>query len=532
MVDGRDLEERNTAKRAEILGLNYLDTRSLARRPVYREIISEAMMKEYQVIPIVASPDRITVAITTMTPSKILDELRRDHPQQRIRYVLISQTSLQEYYDLYNPPDEISYDDIGWATDFSSQTLEDRAVALENVRSEDLLAYFVRQAYLLKASDIHCENEVDEVYIRMRVDGILRLVVILSKERYKILVSAIASAANLSTAATDAQSGHIFQEHSMQDGQKVAMNLRVETMPAVDGMDIVLRFFSFEERQLTLSNLGLNKKQRAVFDEIVRYPRGLVLIVGPTGSGKSTTLYSLLTGIRSSQVKIITLEDPVEYQLSGITQIPIDVSKGASFAQGLRTVLRLDADVIMVGEIRDQDTAQTALQAALTGHLVMSSYHASSTTLALINLLPLIKANPLFLTSIRLIQAQRLIRRLDDDSKQAYQPSLPEKEQVKKVIKSLPDGQRPALSDNFQLYKPGSSQENPSGYVGRFALREFLILDEQLQAVLLGKSDSLTPRELEDYLCQHHQLKTMLQEGVLRALQGETSLEELYRVGL
>ena len=531
-VDGRDLEEGNTAKRAEILGLHYLDTRTLVRRPLYRDIVSEQTMSEHQVIPIVVSPERLTIGITTMTPPDVLDKLRQTYHQQRVRYVLISQASLQEYYELYNPPQRLIYQDIHLSAEIDEETLRGMAEVLLNVRSEDMLAYFVRQAYLLRASDIHCENEVDQVLIRMRVDGVLYPILILSKEQYKILISAIASAANLSTAANDSQSGHIFQEHTMQNGNSVSMNLRVETMPAVDGMDIVLRFFSFDETQLSLDNLGVNKNERQIFKDIINFPRGLVLIVGPTGSGKSTTLYSLLTEMRSSQTKIITLEDPVEFQLPGVTQIPIDVSKGASFARGLKTVLRLDADIIMVGEIRDRDTALTALQASVTGHLVMSTYHASSTALALLNLLPLIKDNPLFLNSIRLIQAQRLIRRLDDETKEAYTPNTAEREQIQKVVATLPENLKPQLEPDFKIYKPVPSPQHPFGYGQRFALREFLTLNNELQQSILEQIETFTPQTLESYLCRQHKLVTMLQIGILAVLKGETSLAELYRVGI
>ena len=318
----------------------------------------------------------------------------------------------------------------------------------------------------------------------------------------------------------------------MQDGNVVQMNLRVETMPAIDGMDIVLRFFSFSEDQLTFKNLGMSARQQTIFEEIVTTPRGLVLIVGPTGSGKSTTLYSLLVAIRSPQVKIITLENPVEYQLSGITQIPIDVDQGASFAKGLRAVLRLDTDVVMVGEIRDQDTAQTALQAALTGHLVMSTYHAANASLALLNLLPLIKANPLFLDSIRLIQAQRLVRRLNERTKEAYVPQAAEREQLERIIETMPAAHRPQLPADLRLYRPPTATEQTFGYTQRLALWEFLPVNEAVKQLLLEQGSDFSPRSLEAHLCQHYQFTTMLHEGVLRVLAGETSLAELYRVGV
>lgn len=529
---GRDIEEKNTERRAELLGFNYLDTRTLAERPLYKGLIADEFMQEYQVVPIASSESGLTVGITTMTPPEVLAELKRRHNKQRVSYVLISSVSLKEYFDLYNPPRQVVYQDIRLSTDFDSPQIAETAKTLKNVRADDLLAYLVDQAFRLQASDIHCENERNKAYVRMRVDGALYPIAELSKPQYRILISAIASAANLSTAAEDAQTGHISRRHHMEDGRSVVMNMRVETVPAVDGMDVVLRFFSFDEDRLRLSKLGMTEDQMAIIEEIIKSPQGLVLIVGPTGSGKTTTLYSLLAELRSPQVKIITLEDPVEFQMAGITQIPIDVHKGASFAQGLRAVLRLDTDVVMIGEIRDEDTAQTALQAALTGHLVLSTYHAASTALALVTLSKVAARNPLLLNAIRLIQGQRLVRRLDPETKQAYSPNRLEKRQIEEIMSTMPPGQKPDLPADFQLYKGQASPASPFGYKGRLAIREFLILDDELRNFLIDNGQNLSLAALEEYLSRHKKLMTMHHEGLLRVLEGQTTLSELYKAGI
>lgn len=529
--DGREIEEKNTARRAQILGLRYLDTRTLMRKPLYEGLIPKEVMRENLLTPIVASPESLTVAITTTTPTDILDELRQLHNERRLRYVLVSNSALQEYLNLYDPPQKTIYQDIELSQTFQPDVIAEMSRALNHVKAEDMLAYVVDQAFRLKASDIHCENGLEKVSIRMRIHGLLHPVIELSKEQYRILVGAVATAADISTSARDAQSGHIGRTHVMDDGREVVMNLRVETIPAINGMDIVMRFFSFDEERLQLANLGFNEQQLAIVNDIIKYPKGLVLIVGPTGSGKTTTLYSLIRELRNPQCKIITLEDPVEYQLKGITQIPIDSQKGASFAKGLRTVLRLDPDVVMLGEIRDEDTIQTSLQAALTGHLVMSTYHANSTSLALFTIMRIIDENPLFLSAIRLIQAQRLVRRLDDETKQAYDPSKPEVAQIEKVLQTIDPKRRPRPDKNFKLYRPASSEANPFGYSGRIAIRELLVLDDEMRAFLMDKKGSLNPGELEDYLRQNNKLMTMLQEGILRVIAGETTLEEIYKAG-
>ncbi|MCA9343297.1 Flp pilus assembly complex ATPase component TadA, partial [Candidatus Saccharibacteria bacterium] len=184
----------------------------------------------------------------------------------------------------------------------------------------------------------------------------------------------------------------------MADGADVDVNLRVETVPTIHGMDIVMRLFNLSQDMYNLNKLGLNPEERKIVDDIIAKPTGLVLVVGPTGSGKTTTLYSMLNSLNNDSRKIITIEDPVEYQFEGLTQIPVN-SKGTqevNFAEKLRAVLRLDPDIVMVGEVRDMDTAKTALQASLTGHLVLSTFHAGSASAALTRLVDVIGANPLF----------------------------------------------------------------------------------------------------------------------------------------
>lgn len=532
-TDYRETDEQNTLKRAQILGLDYLDVRTLVKRPVYKGLIKDELMQEYNITPIISTKDHLTIGITTTTPTEILEDIRRIYNSQRVRFVLISKSSLRDYFELYNPPKRVIYENIALSTSFDDEQVKAVTQALVNIRSEDMLAYLVDQAFRLKISDIHCENDEKTTKIRMRVDGILYPVIELSKDQYRVLLGAIASAANLSTAAEDSQTGRIGQRHTMKDGTVVVMNLRVETIPTIHGMDVVMRFFSFDEKKLSLDKLGMSGKQMSIIQDIIKYPRGMVLVVGPTGSGKTTTLYSMLAELRSPKVKIITLENPVELEMKYITQIPIDVDEGASFAKGLRTVLRFDPDIVMVGEIRDNDTASTALRAALTGHLVLSTYHATTAVLALINILQMANSqeDPLFLNAIRLVQGQRLVRRLDPKTKQAYRPTSAERQQIEAIVQTMSPQIRPKLEPDFKLYKPGSSPENPLGYIGRFAIRELLVLDDEVRTHLITQLNTVNPQKLSDYLCQNNKLITMLQEGVLRVLEGETTMEEIYRTG-
>jgi type II secretory ATPase GspE/PulE/Tfp pilus assembly ATPase PilB-like protein len=291
-----------------------------------------------------------------------------------------------------------------------------------------------------------------------------------------------------------------------------------------------MRLFNLKLELLSLDSLGLSERERAVVDDIISHPTGMVLVVGPTGSGKTTTLYSLITTLNSEERKIITLEDPVEYFLPGVTQIPVQGDHNTSgFADKLRAVLRLDPDTLMVGEIRDQDTARTALQAALTGHLVLSTFHASSAAAALSRLLDYVGVNPLFASAIHLIMAQRLIRRLDDATKVGYKPDEALKAQLQMIINTLPPGvDRPNIAD-VTLYRPGSSAQHPFGFTGQFPIREQLQMTHGVQQLLRLPAGQVTTDMLEQRAIEDGML-TMLQDGVLKAIKGDTTLEEVYRV--
>ena len=295
------------------------------------------------------------------------------------------------------------------------------------------------------------------------------------------------------------------------------------------GMDAVLRLFNFDESMLNLDLLGIQPEQRAEIDGIISHPRGMVLMVGPTGSGKSTTLYSMLNALNTTDKKIITLEDPIEYGISGISQIPIDTTHGVSFADGLRSVLRLDPDVVMVGEIRDVDTARTAIQASITGHLVLSSFHANSTAAAFSRMIDMIGHNPIFSSAIRLLIAQRLVRKLDLN-KQEYTPDEATKNWVREVLAGVPQSKLPQdISGDFKLWKPVMSDENPFGYKGRIVLMEQLLVGENIQAFLRGERGVISTETIESQARQDGML-TLLQQGVIMALRGETTLDEVNRV--
>jgi type II secretory ATPase GspE/PulE/Tfp pilus assembly ATPase PilB-like protein len=291
----------------------------------------------------------------------------------------------------------------------------------------------------------------------------------------------------------------------------------------------VIRLFNYDESMLNLERLGLGPDERKEVDEIISHPRGMVLMVGPTGSGKSTTLYSMINALNTTDRKIITLEDPIEYGISGISQIPVDTTGGQSFADHLRSVLRLDPDVVMVGEIRDADTAKTAIQASITGHLVLSTFHANSTAAAFSRMIDLIGVNPIFSTAIRLVIAQRLVRRLDDASKEEYEPDEATRQWVRTALANLPAHiDKPDL-DTFKLWRPVANEKSAFGYNGRIVIMEQMVVGEGVQKFLRGDIAEIHTDMIEQ-AARADGMVTLMEHGVLAALRGDTTLDEVNRV--
>jgi type II secretory ATPase GspE/PulE/Tfp pilus assembly ATPase PilB-like protein len=530
--DARLDEEQATQRRARVIGMNYVDTSQIATKQLYKDILPLSELYQLKVIPLQVDTSHILFGITTTTSQQTMAGLQQRFQDQRIAFAIISDTGFRDYMHLYDPPKQVVYQDITISQAGSDELVAQISSILNQVRADDMLAYLVQQAHRLNASDIHIETQADDVRVRLRIDGVLHPIARLNFDKYRVLIAAIASAGNVSTAADEAQQGHIAQQTTMADGSPVDVNVRLETVPTINGMDVVMRLFNMDQTMYTLERLGLSPAERQIVDDIIAKPSGLVMVVGPTGSGKTTTLYSMLNSLNNEERKIITVEDPVEYQFSGITQISVKSSEAGNdggFADKLRAVLRLDPDIIMVGEIRDLDTAKTALQAALTGHLVLSTFHASSAAAALTRLEDVIGQNPLFISAIRLVMAQRLIRKLDDALKQPYTPSEAEWKVIHAVVESLPAAvERPDL-DGLQLYKPGSSAENPYGFQGQLAIREQFTMSDNLRALLEHQSGPVSTQTIEQAAADSG-MRTMYQDAVLKVIAGLTTFDEIYRV--
>ena len=531
----RQKEEEATEQRARILGLTYLDTRDFEDIfPLARDLFTNEQMYRAFLAPLqigdVDENKPWRVLITSLTPRSVIQKLSKKYQDEgkTLELFLVSESAWKNIMRRYDPPKKVVYDDIEIAGEGDSATLDKVSQTLANVASDQVFDYLIDQADRLGASDIHIENQRQTIRIRMRVDGALHPVAELGRDRYRVIMGELSSRAGVSSASKTSQSGHM-QKDIYRDGTSHLLNLRVETVPTMYGMDAVMRLFNFDESMLQLDLLGIAPKERAEIDEIISHPRGMVLMVGPTGSGKSTTLYSMLNALNTLDRKIITLEDPIEYGIGGISQIPIDTTHGASFADGLRSVLRLDPDVVMVGEIRDNDTAKTAIQASITGHLVLSSFHANSTSAAFSRMIDMIGMNPIFSSAIRLLIAQRLVRKLDKNAKE-YIPDEATKKWVRNVLEGVSAEKLPQdIAGDFKLWKPVASEDSPFGYKGRIVVMEMMVVNDNIAAFLRGERGVISTEAIEAQ-ARKDGLLTLLQQGVISALRGDTTIEEVNRV--
>ena len=535
----RSNEEQAASSRAMTLGLPYLDTRPIEETlPLLFGVIDIQRMHSDYILPLQKGGNGLPYQfmVTSQTPRSTIKEFSEKFNinGDGIDFFLISNSAYQVLMLRYDPPRQIHYDDIRIASDGDSETLASVSQTLNSVGTDKVFDFLLDQADKLGASDIHIENLRESIRIRMRVDGILHPVANLERDRYRVFMGELGSRAGISSAAKTPQSGHM-QKDIFRDGSSHLLNIRVETVPTMYGQDAVMRLFNFDESLLNLNLLGLSEHELSEINEVISHPRGLVLMVGPTGSGKSTTLYSIINALNTTDRKIITLEDPIEYGISGISQIPVNTTEGGSFADGLRSILRLDPDVVMVGEIRDGDTAKTAIQASITGHLVLSSFHANSTAAAFSRMIDLIGTNPIFSSSIRMVMAQRLVRSLSENKRE-----FTTDEATRQFILSKLEGLSDEIiteqlgftldRDNFTLYEPvPTGQDDPFGYKGRKVIMEQLNVTEDIQRFIRGDVEDINTTAIEK-AARKAGLITLEQKGILACLRGETTLDEISRV--
>jgi len=373
------------------------------------------------------------------------------------------------------------------------------------------------QAIDRRASDVHVEPEERTFYVRYRVDGVLHEHLNLPRERFDAIASRIKLISGLDIAERRLpQDGRLNIRVSGQE-----LDIRVSTLPGVHGESIVLRLLPKERQSGRLEAVGMAEDHLALFKNWISEPHGILLVTGPTGSGKSTTLYAALDAVNDRTQKIITVEDPVEYQLSGITQVQAHSEIGYTFAHALRSILRQDPDIVMIGEIRDQETAEIAVQASLTGHLVLSTLHTNDAVSAFTRLIDMGIEPFLVATSLRAVQAQRLVRKL---CPHCAQPASPPSDIVETTRQWLP----PQLHKTEPTWQQavGCAQCRHSGYWGRTGIYELVPVDIAMQQSIVERASAHTLRRLA-HEAGHRNLRI---DGWLKAWQGITSVEEVLRV--
>jgi len=393
--------------------------------------------------------------------------------------------------------------------------------AKKSYRVSRILETIVAGALAVKASDVHLEPEEDYILIRYRLDGVLQEVIKLNKETYALLLSRIKLISGMKlNVKKDSQDGRFSIRLEKGD-----IEVRVSVLPGAYNESIVMRLLDPESIQVSLESMGINPKLLAILNEEIDRPDGMILTTGPTGSGKTTTLYAFLQKVHNPGVKIITLEDPIEYHMPGIVQTQVN-DKGYTFAEGLRAAVRQDPDIIMVGEIRDNDTADIAINSALTGHLVFSTLHTNDAAGTFPRLIDL-GANPAIIPSaMRVSMAQRLVRRLCVSCKKEVPLEGQDQNEIETTVNGIED--KSAIpADRTKMWTPvGCDKCNHTGYKGRIGIYEAILMNKSVE---LAVQRSASERELWE-AAKGQGILTMKQDGVLKVLAGITSLEELERV--
>jgi len=388
---------------------------------------------------------------------------------------------------------------------------------------ETILGFAVKS----RASDIHIEPQEDRTRVRYRIDGILTERLILPRTVHEAVISRIKILSDMKIDEKRVPQDGRFT--FMAEGQEV--DLRISSLPTAFGEKIVMRLLKKNATVPTLGELGLSDRALKTVESAIKIPHGIVLVTGPTGSGKTTTLYSILHKVNTPKVNIVTLEDPIEYQMPGVNQVQINTQVGLTFASGLRSLLRQDPNIMMVGEIRDTETAALAVQASLTGHLVFSTLHTNSAAGALPRLLDMEVEPFLLASSLTLVMGQRVLRKINQDYKEEYTPEPSIAADIKEVLGPLYKQwcvQNNKDPENMKLYRASQNRpENQPEYLGRIAIFEVLPVTEEIARMVIERKSS---KDIEDVSIAKNGMLLMKQDGYIKTLEGITTIEEVLRV--
>ncbi len=533
-----------TAARADLLGITFVDPTA---KPVPTDIlqkIPEPVARRYTLIPFELDKNTNTLSLAMADPLdlQVVEFVERKSASKIKTFIstpdLINQSINEQYSQSLTTQVSAALEDVGDLVEAKEEITDLKKV--EDVIKEAPVAKIVstvlEYAMKARASDVHVEPLEDRTRVRYRIDGILQERLVLPRKVHEALISRVKILSNLK----------IDEKRIPQDGRftfKVkddVVDLRIATLPTVNGEKVVMRLLPKSGSAPTLQDLGFRGTALKNIEENIVIPHGIILITGPTGSGKTTTLFGILSKISQPKVNIVTLEDPVEYQIPGVNQVQINPAAGLTFASGLRSFLRQDPNIIMVGEIRDGETAGLAIQASLTGHLVFSTLHTNSAAGSLPRLLDMGAETFLLASSISTIVAQRVVRKICADCKEEYDPSPPLVEDIKKILGNLLHDKKTKFSDviqkdlaelegtkKFKLYKgKGCNKCGDSGFKGRVGIFEVLLVTEKIGRLILERSRAgkIHEQAVEDGML------ALIQDGYLKALEGITTVEEVLRV--
>ncbi len=536
--EGLVTQEQLIKLEAYILGVPFVNLEKEHVLPEVLKIIPEPIARSHNIVAFRKRGNNLEVAMLDPEDLRMIDFIKKT-TNLRVLPRLTDPDSIKNVLRQYQKTLEAEFGEIikkevGGIKAVKEKSeaeeksvLQKKADELPIIRIVDTL---LKHAILERASDIHIEPTEKEVVVRYRIDGILRDAMVLPKIAASGIVARIKVLSRLK-----------LDEHRLpQDGRfkietsDYKYSVRVSILPVINGEKIVMRLLPENAKALTLEQLGLRDSALENIEESLRKPVGMILITGPTGSGKTTTLYSMMEILNNPGVNISTVEDPVEYRMPRINQTQVNPKIGLTFASGLRTLLRQDPDIIMVGEIRDSETAGLAINAALTGHKVLSTLHTNSAAGAIPRLIDMGAESFLLSSTLNCVLAQRLVRRLCPD-KEKYRLNKSELENISKycdlgrILKMLKEqkiiSKRKGLR-NIYFYRPKKTKECPDGYKGRIGIYEVLPVTETIKEMIVKRA---TSDEIQDQ-AQKEGMTTMIEDGFIKAAQGITSIEEVLRV--
>ena len=515
LIQENMITERQMIEALEFqMGIPHMDLNKIFIDPKIPHIISENLARKYGVIPVKKEQNILTVAMIDPLNIFAIDDMELSTGFQ-VKPIIATKSdvlnAIQQYYETENAEkalEELKQNYQAELTDIDEEILQE----INNAPVVKLINSLLKQAVMLKASDIHIEPFESIVRVRMRVDGDLQEIMQLSKSVHSAVITRIKIMGKM----------NIAEKRLPQDGRveiKVEgkeIDLRLSVLPTVHGEKMVIRLLDRSSFLLTKSQLGFLNENLQKFNRILQVPNGIVLVTGPTGSGKSTTLYSALYELNQINKNIITVEDPVEYQLAGINQVQVNNKAGLTFASSLRAILRQDPDIIMIGEMRDAETAQIAVRAAITGHLVLSTIHTNDTASTITRLMDMGLEPYLVSSSVSGIVAQRLVKRVCENCKTEYIP-----EEKEKNLLGLNQDQVITL-----VRGKGCSICNKTGYKGRIAIHEVMEMTKEINYLIDNKSSVEKIREK----AMEQGMITLQENCKQLVLNGITTIEEMKRV--